>query len=53
VRAVAQFGREALQRIYRVPSDTVIYDLKCRLRCRRCNSRRDFEVTMEELPTGR
>jgi hypothetical protein len=32
------FGPDVMQRVHRVPSDTLIYDLRFRLRCRRCKS---------------
>jgi hypothetical protein len=50
---IAQYGPGVLQRLYRVPSDTLVYDLRFRLRCRKCNSRDSFEVTVEQLRTVR
>ena len=35
-----------LQRRYRVPSDTLVYDLQYRFKCGRCNSR-DIDVSIE------
>ena len=48
---IAQYGPGVLQRLYRVPSDTLVSDLRFRLRCRNCNGRDSFEVTVEELRT--
>ena len=42
------FGRGLMQRLYRVPSDTLLYDLQYRLRCRHCNARRDFRITVRD-----
>jgi hypothetical protein len=50
---VGQYGPGALQRLHRLPSDTLVYDLRFRFRCRKCNSRDSFEVTVEELGTRR
>jgi hypothetical protein len=51
VRADWTVRNGALQRLRRLLSDTLVYDLKFRFRCRKCNSRRDtFEVTVKELP---
>jgi hypothetical protein len=35
-----------LQRRYRLPSDTLVYDLQYRFKCGRCNSR-DIDVSIE------
>jgi hypothetical protein len=35
-----------LQRRYRVPSDTLVYDLQFRLRCSHCNRRAGFRITI-------
>ena len=35
-----------LQRRYRVPSDTLVFDLQFRLRCTGCNNRRGFRITI-------
>jgi hypothetical protein len=35
-----------LQRKYRVPSDTLIYDLRFRFKCSRCNSRKRIEISL-------
>jgi hypothetical protein len=47
---IAQFLPGALQRLHRIPSDTLVCDLKFRFRCRKCNGG-EFEVTVEELRT--
>jgi hypothetical protein len=31
-----------------MPSDTLVYDLRYRLRCQKCRSRDQFTVTVEE-----
>jgi predicted nucleic-acid-binding Zn-ribbon protein len=35
-----------IQRLHRIPSDTLIYDLRYRFRCSRCNSRDGVEVSI-------
>jgi len=35
-----------LQRRYRLASDTLVYDLQFRLRCRQCNRRGEFWITI-------
>jgi hypothetical protein len=50
---IAQYGPGALQRLHRLPSDTLVYDLRYRFRCRKCNARDSFEVTVEDLSQGR
>ena len=47
-----QFQQGALQRLRRVPSDTLLYDLQYRFRCKRCNADRDFRITLEERKTS-
>jgi hypothetical protein len=42
---------EALQRLHRLPSDTLVYDLRFRFGCKKCNGT-DFDVTVEELRTS-
>ena len=48
---IAQFLPGALQRLHRIPSDTLVCDLRHRFQCRKLNGRK-FEVTVEELPTS-
>jgi hypothetical protein len=48
---IAQFLPGALQRLHRIPSDTLVCDLKFRFKCRKCNGK-EFEVTVEELRTS-
>jgi len=38
-----------LQRLHRVPSDTLIFDLQFRLRCSSCRAFRDFEITVRDV----
>lgn len=47
------FGPGALQRQRRLPSDTLIYDLQFRLRCRACGRTRGFEIAVVRLRTDR
>jgi hypothetical protein len=42
------YGDGVLQRTRRLPSDTLIYDLQFRLRCRYCNTRRGFKISIED-----
>ena len=35
-----------LQRRYRFPSDTLVFDLQFRLRCSHCNARAGFRITV-------
>jgi hypothetical protein len=35
-----------LQRHYRVPSSTLIFDMQFRFRCRQCNGRRRFQISL-------
>ena len=35
-----------LQRRYRLPSDTLVFDLQFRLRCSHCNRRSGFRITI-------
>ena len=37
-----------MQRLHRVPSDTLIYDLQFRLRYKHCNARRGFKITIRD-----
>jgi hypothetical protein len=41
---ITEYGHGLLQRLHRVPSDTLIYDLQFRLRCRHCNRRDGFDI---------
>jgi uncharacterized OB-fold protein len=45
-----------LEKRHRVPGNTLVHDLRHRMRCQKCNTTRDITVTVEEpkLPqTGR
>ena len=37
-----------LQSHFRVPSDTLVWDLRYRLRCSKCNAKDRFEIVIEE-----
>ena len=41
-----EFPPGFLQRRYRVPSDTLVFDLQFRLRCSHCNRRSGFRITI-------
>lgn len=41
-----EYGRGFLQRRHRVASDTLVYDLRYRLKCARCNNRDDFRISI-------
>jgi hypothetical protein len=43
---VIEFLSGTLQRWYRLPSDTLVYDLQYRLRCRHCNRRDGFTIAV-------
>jgi len=43
---IAEYGPGVLQRLYRIPSDLLVYDLQFRLRCRHCNRRSGFRVAV-------
>jgi hypothetical protein len=45
--AMAHFMPGTLQRLPRLPSDTLVRDLRYRLRCAKCNSRDRFTVAVE------
>jgi hypothetical protein len=47
------FGPGELQRRRRVPSDTLIYDLQCRMRRQRCGRTQGFTITVLRLRTDR
>jgi hypothetical protein len=45
---IAHFLPGVLRRLHKLPSDTLVYDLRYRLRCQKCRSRDHFTVTVEE-----
>ena len=49
---IVQFLPGALQPLHRIPSDTLVCDLRFRFRCGKCNGR-EFKVTVEEVTSGR
>ena len=48
----AHFMPGVLQRLHKLPSDTLVYDLRFRLRCRKCNSRDGIKVSVERVTNG-
>jgi hypothetical protein len=42
------YGQGLLQREHRISSDTLIYDLQYRLRCRHCNARSGFKIAIQD-----
>lgn len=47
------YGPGALQKQRRLASDTLIYDLQYRLRCRACGRTSGFEISVVRLRTDR
>ncbi len=45
---IAEYGPGVLQRLHKVPSDTLIFDLQFRLRGGHCNARQDFEISVTD-----
>ncbi len=45
---IAHYGPGLLQRHHRVPSDTLIYDLQYRFRCKHCRRRTGFAISVED-----
>jgi hypothetical protein len=45
---IVEYRGGVLQRLHRFPSDTLIYDLQFRLRCRHCNRRSGFRIAVED-----
>lgn len=43
---VTQWPEGLLQRQYRLPSDTLVFDLQFWLRCQHCNRRREFRISI-------
>ena len=46
---VVHFPPGMLERRHRVPGNTLVHDLRYRMRCQRCNTSRDIKVTVEEM----
>lgn len=46
---IVEYLPGVLQRLYRLPSDTLIYDPQFRLRCRQCNRRSGFRITVADM----
>jgi hypothetical protein len=50
---MTEYGPGLLQRLHRIPSDTLIYDLQYRLRCQHCNRRDEFDIgILDTRPRG-
>jgi hypothetical protein len=43
---LTEFVERALERLYKVPPETLLVDLPKRLRCKRCGARDGFRVTL-------
>jgi hypothetical protein len=43
---IIEYAPGVLQRLYRVRSDMLIFDLQFRLRCRHCNATRGFRISV-------
>lgn len=43
---IVEYRRGLLERRYRIPSDTLVYDLRYRLRCRQCNRIEGFRISV-------
>jgi hypothetical protein len=46
LRRKRHFPSGCFPKKYRVPSDTLLYDLQYRLRCRHCNRNHSFEIAI-------
>ena len=44
---IVEFGTGVLQREHRIASDTLIYDLQFRLRCKHCTRRKGFKIAIQ------
>ena len=47
--SIVQYGRGFLQRNHRVSSDTLIFDLQFRLRCKHCTRTRGFRIEVQDV----
>ncbi len=43
---IVEYAAGVLQRVHRVRSDMLVYDLQYRLRCRHCNRRAGFRIAI-------
>ena len=43
---IVEFRQGVLQRLHRVPSTTLVWDLQFRLRCRQCGRRDGFSISI-------
>jgi len=41
-----EYGHGLLQRLHKLPSDTLLYDLQFKLHCRQCNRRSGFKIAI-------
>ena len=46
---VVHFAPGMLERRHGVPGNTLVHDLRYRMRCQHCNANRDIMVTVEEM----
>ena len=46
--STVEYGNGYLQREYRIPSDTLVFDLQYRLRCKHCNRREGFGISVQD-----
>jgi hypothetical protein len=45
---ISEYRQGMLQRVHRIPSDTLLYDLQFRLRCSHCQRRDDFKIELQD-----
>jgi hypothetical protein len=50
--SIVEYPEDLLQRRYRIPSSTLIFDLQYRFRCRHCNATKGFAIQVCGDPTG-
>ena len=46
--SIVECGNGFLQREHRIPSDTLVYDLQYRMRCKHCNRREGFGISVQD-----
>jgi hypothetical protein len=44
--SITEYGQGFLQRRHRVASDTLVHDLRYRLKCGKCNNRDQFKISI-------
>jgi len=45
---ISEYRQGMLQRLHRIPSDTLLYDLQFRLRCSHCQRRDGFKIAIQD-----